>query len=111
MNIKSLTEDFGVAGQILPEDMAALVAQGFKSVIVNRPDEEVEPELRYEVMEAAAHAAGLEIRYLPIIHGLAGMDEVHKTAAALKEMPAPIFAYCRSGARSETFYNAAQQLG
>ena len=110
MNIKQLSADFAVSGQISPDEVSALAGLGYKSIICNRPDAEVEATLAYAAVEAAAKAAGMEIRYIPIIHRVSGMDEVHQTVTAMDELPKPIFAYCRSGARSETFYNAAMQL-
>ena len=41
--INSLTSDFAVAPQLGPDDMAAVAAAGFKSVIINRPDFEDGP--------------------------------------------------------------------
>ena len=41
--INSLTSDFAVAPQLGPDDMAAVAADGFKSVIINRPDFEDGP--------------------------------------------------------------------
>ena len=110
MNIKQLSADYAVSGQISPAEVAALAGLGYKSIIVNRPDAEVDATLNYAAVEAAAKAAGMDVRYIPIVHGAAGMDEVYATKKAISEMPGPIFAYCRSGARSETFYNAALQL-
>ena len=68
MSIQSLTADFAVAGQISPEDLPAIAAAGFKSVICNRPDGEAGPsQPAYSAIEQAAVAAGLQVRYLKVV--------------------------------------------
>ena len=42
--IKPLTENFAVAPQLGPDDMADVAAAGYKSVIINRPDFEGGPD-------------------------------------------------------------------
>ncbi len=110
MDIKKLNDDFSVMGQLQVDQVQALAALGYKSLICNRPDGEAWDQPAWAEVEAAAKAAGMETRYIPIIHRVSGMDEVRQTAQAIAEMPGPILAYCRSGARSEMFYNAAMQM-
>ena len=110
MDIRGVDDRVAVGGQITPEESAEVAALGFKSVICNRPDGEEAGQPSYEAVAAAAQAAGLETRYIPIIHGQAGQPEVEAFAKAMSEMPTPVFAYCRSGARSGTFYNATLAL-
>ncbi|MGJ8584774.1 MAG: TIGR01244 family sulfur transferase [Marinosulfonomonas sp.] len=106
MDIRKVDDRVSVCGQITPDDIAEVAALGFKGVICNRPDGEEPGQPSYDEVAAAATAAGLDIRYIPIIHGQAGQAEVDAFAAAMTEMQTPVFAYCRSGARSGTFYNA-----
>ena len=40
MEYREISEDYSVSGQIQAEDIAAIKAAGFKSVICNRPDDE-----------------------------------------------------------------------
>ncbi|MES2480519.1 MAG: TIGR01244 family sulfur transferase [Pseudomonadota bacterium] len=109
MSIQSLTADFAVAGQISPEDLPAIAAAGFKSVICNRPDGEAGPsQPPYSAIEKAALAAGLQVRYLPAISGQLTPQQVAETARLLDELPGPVLAYCRSGARSANLWQLAQ---
>ena len=101
-------EDFSVSGQISPEDVAEIAKAGFKSIICNRPDGEQPGQPTFAEIETAASALGLEARYIPVIPGQAGPDEVEAFAAAIKEMPKPLLAYCRSGARSNMMFQLAQ---
>jgi sulfide:quinone oxidoreductase len=111
MNIKTLTPEFAITGQVLPAQLSEVAKLGFKSIICNRPDGEEGGQPSFADMEAAAKAAGLDARYIPVIPGLAGMKEVQDMAKAMAELNGPILAFCRSGARSEAMYNAARQMG
>ena len=109
MSIQSLTADFAVAGQISPEDLPAIAAAGFKSVICNRPDGEAGPsQPAYSAIEQAAVAAGLQVRYLPAISGQVTPEHGAQLACLLDELPGPVLAYCRSGARSANMWQLAQ---
>ena len=108
MEIRQLTDGVAVAGQITPTDIPVLAAQGFKSLVCNRPDGESPDQPNFADVESAAKNMGIEIRYIPIYPGMMSLDDVHAFRAALNEMPQPLLAYCRSGARSTTLFDAAQ---
>ena len=109
MSIQALSPDFAVAGQIGPEDLPAIAAAGFKSVICNRPDGEAGPsQPTYAAIERAALAAGVQVRYLPAISGQVTLEQGAQLARLLEELPAPVLAYCRSGARSANMGQLAQ---
>lgn len=110
MDVKKLTDDVAVAGQITVADIDQIVEMGFRGLICNRPDGEAEGQPDFADIEAAAKARGLVTRFIPIVPGIAGNDEVDAMADALEQLPVPILAYCRSGARSTTFCNAAFSL-
>ena len=40
MEYREISNNYSVSGQILPEEIAAVKAAGFKSIICNRPDNE-----------------------------------------------------------------------
>ncbi|HWK72560.1 TIGR01244 family sulfur transferase [Pollutimonas sp. M17] len=109
--INPLTETFAVAPQLSAGDMQAVADAGFKSVIINRPDLEGGPDqpASSEVM-AAARAAGLAVEYQPVVSGAMTQDDVVKFARLLKDLPAPVLAYCRTGTRCTHLFNAARSL-
>ncbi len=109
MDYRQIAENYSVSGQITPEDIAMVKDAGFKSIICNRPDDEQPGQPSADVIKAAAEAAGLDFRYVPVISGQMTEDDVIDQAAALKEVPGPVFAYCRSGARSTNLYAMVQQ--
>ncbi|RRI01329.1 TIGR01244 family phosphatase [Mesorhizobium tamadayense] len=109
MEYRQISEDYSVSGQIQPEDIAAIRDAGFTSVICNRPDNEQPGQPSADSVKAAAEAAGLAFRYIPVISGQITMDNVEDQAEALDELQGPVFAYCRSGARCTNLYGLIQQ--
>lgn len=100
MDIRSLTPDYAVSPQISPEDMAAIRAAGFHTLICNRPDAEVPPDLSAAVMRRAAEEAGLVFVENPMGPPGLTQDMVERQARALAEAAGPVLAYCASGTRS-----------
>ena len=102
---------FGTAGQITPEQLTEIAALGYKSVINNRPDFEGGSEQPANALiQAKAESLGLTYAYLPVVSGSLTPDQVVEMAHLLKTMPAPILAFCRSGARSTNLYQLALQV-
>ncbi len=100
MQIRHLDDQLSVAPQIDPSELGALAAQGFRSVINNRPDGEAPDQPSSAAMEAAAERAGLAYASIPVVSGQLQDDQVQAFAAALAEMPTPVLAFCRTGTRS-----------
>ena len=70
ISVSQHTPDFCTAGQLQPEDMAALAVHGIRTVINNRPDGEGGPDQPLSsAIEAAARAAGMDYHYIPVISG------------------------------------------
>lgn len=109
MDITDLTPDLSVAPQIAPGDMAQIAALGFRAVICNRPDEETPGQPPFSAIAAAAEGAGLIIRHQPVISGALCDEDASAFAALLATLPAPVLAYCRSGARCTKLWQLAAQ--
>ncbi len=106
-----LTSDFATAGQLTADDMAQAAAAGFRSVINNRPDfEGGAGQPTSQAVEQAAAAAGLEYAFLPVQSAYQTPDEIARMRALLEQLPKPVLAYCRSGARTTNLFRAAQAL-
>ena len=110
MNARQITEDYTVSPQISVEDVAAIKAAGFKSVICNRPDDEDPGQPSAAEIGRAVEAAGMTFRWVPVISGQMTLDNVRDQAQALDELEGPVFAYCRSGTRCTNLYAGVQQL-
>lgn len=107
--IRLIADDVFVAPQLSATAMAELASLGIRSVINNRPDFEHGPDQPASAdVEAAARAAGLEYRHLPVDGGYQSPEEIAAFGRLLAELPKPVLAFCRSGARSTRLYMAAQ---
>lgn len=107
--ITRIDDRFCAAPQINAEDMEAIKAAGFKSVICNRPDNEGGPtQPDHKTLEAAANRVGLKFAYLPVISGKISDADVADFKNLIKALPTPVLAFCRSGARSKTLYERAR---
>ena len=108
MEIKTLTSDISVSDQITPEDITALKAAGFRTIICNRPDGEGPNQPTFDDITKAAQNVGIKTLYLPVITGMLADADVIEFGRALAALPAPVLAYCRSGARSATLWALEQ---
>ena len=109
LTISAHTDRFATAPQIDPQDMAAIAAQGFSTVVNNRPDGEGGPDQpSSQAMAQAAQAAGLDYHYLPVISGQITPEQVASFAAIVAASTGPVLAFCRSGARSTNIWHMGQ---
>lgn len=88
-----------VSGQLSPDDLTGLKAQGVTVVINNRPDNEEPGQPTSAQMAAAAEAAGLHYIAAPY-RGSPTPEAVEAVRAALARPDARLHAFCRSGMRS-----------
>lgn len=106
--VAAIAADVCVAGQLGSESMAPAAAAGFRSVVNNRPDFEHGPgQPTHAQIQAAAQAAGLEYRFLPVPSVGQTPEQVAAFAALLQELPRPLLMFCRSGARSARLFTTA----
>jgi uncharacterized protein (TIGR01244 family) len=111
LHIRPIDEHVCVASQLEPAAMAELARLGFKSVVNNRPDFEHGPDQPTSAaIEAAAVAAGLQYRHLPVDGGWQSPEQIAAMAQLLKQLPQPLLMFCRSGARSTRLYQHALAL-
>ncbi|MDE2146784.1 MAG: TIGR01244 family phosphatase, partial [Burkholderiales bacterium] len=79
---RAIAADVCVAPQLMPEAMAEAARAGFRSVVNNRPDFEHGPNQPTSAeLEAAALAAGLQYRHLPVDGGWQSPEEIAAFAA------------------------------
>ena len=105
MEFRTLSPKFTVSPQISVEDVGTIAAQGFRAIICNRPDGEGADQPSFKEIAAAAKAAGIEARYVPVQSGMVKDQDVEAFGAALEDVQRPVFAYCRTGTRSATLWS------
>lgn len=108
MDIKKIAPDLSVSPQMTPQDVGIAASQGFRSIIINRPDDESSHQPRHREIEEAAQRQGLSVRYVPVIPGNVTDADVEAFDKAMHELPAPALAYCRTGTRSASLWALSQ---
>lgn len=110
MEIRQIDENYFVSAQISPDDVRDIAAEGFQTIICNRPDGEAGPEQpSFAEVARVAEKAGIATYHIPVVGGQLTQENVDAMAAALAEAEGPILAYCRSGTRSTNIYGIVQQ--
>jgi len=108
VKVARLEPEVSVSPQLTDADFAEIAAQGFRSVVNNRPDGESPGQLTSAEAEAAARRHGLEYRYQPVTYPILTDDETVAAFARLRdELPGPILFYCRSGTRCASLWAQA----
>lgn len=100
MDPRVLDDRLHTAPQIALSDVAEAAARGYRAVISNRPDGEEPGQPTAEEIRAAAEAAGLPFRHIPMRPGVLNAADVEAMREALDDLPGPILGFCRSGTRT-----------
>ena len=106
MNYRSIDPNFAVAGQIRPDQLEALANAGFKTIVCARPDNEEPGQPSFRTIAAEAEKLGLKAVHIPISGGITD-PALKSMKKALKDLPKPMYGYCRSGARAGSLYATA----
>ncbi|HYC94732.1 MAG TPA: TIGR01244 family sulfur transferase [Sphingomicrobium sp.] len=105
---RQLNDKTLVAGQIAPGDVPALKELGVTLIVNNRPDGEDVGQPESDEIEAAARAAGIDYRHVPIARGLGPSDIEAMREAMHSVREGKMFAFCRSGNRSALAWAVAK---
>lgn len=104
MDLRELEPQFAVTPQLHPEEMQDLADLGYTTVICNRPDGEVSPDLQMAAMRIAATEAGLNFVENPLPAGALSMDAIARQGEARVDSAGLTVAYCASGTRSAVLW-------
>jgi sulfide:quinone oxidoreductase len=107
MNPVRVAPEFSASPQIAPSDVETIASLGFATVMCNRPDGEEPGQPDFAEIEAEAARLGLATSHVPVVSGAMTAADVEAFRAAVATLPTPIFAYCRSGTRSQTLWRLA----
>ncbi|MGE8538065.1 MAG: beta-lactamase hydrolase domain-containing protein [Acinetobacter sp.] len=108
---QTLSSTVSVSGQMTPGKFQQLIQQGFKSVIVNRPDQETGNAVTVSQLRSIAEKSQVSVIYQPIISGQISQANIEEFARYYNELPKPILMVCRSGTRSAALFNQAKSQG
>ena len=107
--IRQLDETTLVSAQIRPEDVPDLKASGVTMIVNNRPDAEEPGQPLAADIEAAAEAAGIAYRFVPIIRGIGPSDVECMQEAMQAAGDGKALYFCRSGTRSALAWALARR--
>ena len=108
---KTLNAQVSVAGQMTTDKFQQLIKAGFKSVIVNRPDQEQGNTISVTQLRQIAEQSQISVIYQPILSGKISQTDVIEFAKYYNELHKPILMVCRSGSRSSILFNQAKSQG
>lgn len=108
---RALTSTVSVTGQMTPSKFQQLIQQGFKSVIVNRPDQETGNSVTVSQLRSIAEKSQVNVIYQPVMNGQLSQANIEEFARYYNELPKPILMVCRSGTRSAALFNQAKSQG
>ena len=107
----ALTAQVSVSGQMTDEKFNRLLSQGFKSVIVNRPDDEIGNLITAHQLRNIAEKSQISLIYQPVISGQIREQDVTEFAKYYNSLPKPILMICKSGSSSTALFNQAKNAG
>lgn len=112
MRMEQLSPQVFVSGQITADDLVGLSAQGFTSVINNRPDGESPDQPPSAELARVAQGLGMQFAHIPVAGPVTPAD-VDALASTLAAANGRVLLFCRSGARSTVLWqiNAARTGG
>lgn len=97
--MRQLEENLRTCGQLTADQIRELAAQGVKTLIFNRPDQEEADQPSTLELQKLAESLGMQWVHQPVISGQVtdeqGVEFGRIYAAAAK----PVVAFCRTGAR------------
>jgi sulfide:quinone oxidoreductase len=100
MEVKRISPFLSVSPQIYPAHVERLAAQGFRTLINNRPEHETDDQPLQEELAAEAAKHGMLFLSIPIIPGGITESNVKEFGKEMLRVKGPVLAYCRSGMRS-----------
>lgn len=99
-----------LSGQITPDDVKALHAQGVKTIVNNRPDFEEAGQPTSDEIGQACQSLGIAYAQIAFSGGMMDMNHVQAFADFYNRTERPLHIFCRTGNRSNTLLNKAVEL-
>ena len=99
-----LTPSFAASAQLTEADVIKAAAEGFRTIIDNRPDGEDAGQPTAADIAALATRHGMTFAHIPVVPGAISDADVAKMADALGRASGPVLGYCRTGVRAATLW-------
>ena len=108
--MKKLTDKLYVRPQVAAEDIRSAKANGFATIINNRPDDEERGQPSAADNRAVAVAEGMGYTHIPVVPGQIIETQIRAFQDALSKTDGPVLAHCKTGIRSATLYVLGEVL-
>jgi sulfide:quinone oxidoreductase len=108
LELRKLNESLSVSPEIALEDIPWLVANGYRTLISNRPDGEEPGQLNAADIANASRASGISFVHIPVVSGSISDDDVGKFSRAAQERSGKVHAFCRTGTRAAMLWALAE---
>ena len=112
MTIRKLNEKVAVSPQLTVKDIEKAAAEGYKTVINNRPDKEGLMQPSSDDLRAAAEKHGMNYYHIPVTPGQFTDEQIAEFGEAVEGCNGPVLAFCKSGTRAAclwALHEAAEQ--
>jgi len=104
MNMRKLSPRVFVSEQITATDIGVASAQGIKTIMNNRPDNEAQGQPKTADLAAAAAELGMQFIDLPVVAGKITEEHIEQFENIYHDLQAPILMFCRTGTRSTSLW-------
>ncbi|MEZ5758631.1 MAG: TIGR01244 family sulfur transferase [Emcibacteraceae bacterium] len=104
MEIRKISPNLSVSEQIKLTDINILKAEGYKSIINTRPDQEEDGQVTSDQIKSMAGELGLDYVHIPVIPGQVTEENVAEFKDNLNKMTGPVLSFCRTGTRAVTLW-------
>lgn len=107
--MRKLEENLRTCGQLLPDQIRELAAEGVKTLIFNRPDQEEADQPDTAELQALAEQLGMQWVHQPVISGQVTDEQGVEFGRIYAAAPKPVVAFCRTGARCGCLWALSQK--
>ncbi len=106
--MKKLTDNLYVSGQIHVSDLDNIATRNIKTIINNRPDNEIPFQPESADLKSAAEQYGMAYYDIPIAGGQIRPNQAKALTEILENCDKPVLAFCASGTRSTMLWAISQ---
>ena len=110
INLKSISGNHFVSGQIQIDDIEGLANFGIKLIINNRPDNEEFNQISSILLKDKAESFGIKFIDIPFAAGTLSKEKILDFSNLIKNNHEKSLFYCRSGARSSLIWGLASVI-
>lgn len=110
MQIVKVSPDFMVCPQLEVTDFEAAAAQGIKTIVNNRPDNEGPGQPASIDLAAVAESLGLVYVHMPVTGPGLTDEKADEFAGICRDAEGPVLAFCASGTRAIALWALGQAM-